>query len=296
MKMVYEDFKINPEPYVSSVLFYFFNEEYGLPVSLFNQKLFKSYQEKNYTIDIHQENTIYRAIMDDDKKTLIMFTQRDDFDKDIKLYSDLYPNDGYSLLEICCYHRSVNCFKYLITEYGSKITPKCLQLSFLSGNPDILNECLKNQNPDQACMTNAIVAQNIDFVQFLVNEYGLEIKLWDCALFGNIQAFLVYLDTTKDINNCFINSPLFVMPSLVEYFISLGVDVNIKDDKGTTALYNSAMISNKHIAEILISHGADINALDSDENTVLHVAAWRNSVEIAAVSYTHLTLPTTERV
>lgn len=177
MKMVYEDFKINPEPYVSSVLFYFFNEEYGLPVSLFNQKLFKSYQEKNYTIDIHQENTIYRAIMDDDKETLIMFTQRDDFDKDIKLYSDLYPNDGYSLLEICCYHRSVNCFKYLITEYGSKITPKCLQLSFLSGNPDILNECLKNQNPDQACMTNAIVAQNIDFVQFLVNEYGLEIKL-----------------------------------------------------------------------------------------------------------------------
>ena len=92
-----------------------------------------------------------------------------------------YPHcdqSGYSLLELCCYHGAVGCFKYLLTEYGLNITQTCLQFSFLSGKPDIMSKCLQTINPDNECMRYAIISHNIDFVTFLMDEYKLEIDIY----------------------------------------------------------------------------------------------------------------------
>ncbi|EAY11781.1 ankyrin repeat protein, putative [Trichomonas vaginalis G3] len=223
--------------------------------------------------------------MDDDKIALINFTEKEGFDKDQILFSDLYPFSGFdnALLELCCYHGSVDCFKFLRTKFQSKITPICLRYSFLGGNTDIINECLKVQKPDEVCMEYAIISHNIDFVTFLMNEHNIKIDLKLCSIYNNLQSFLVYLDQTNDINTCFVYSPNFHLSSLLEYFISNGADINAKDGDGSTPLHDAAKKNSKETAEILISNGADINAKDGDGSTPLYDAAKFNNKETAEI-------------
>ena len=128
-KLISDDYhveEVTSIPVVSNFLFY---KEYGI-------KLDKSADfEQNdlYNLDIHAENTIYTAIMNNDLEVFISFTEREEFDENQKLKSNLYPYyyDGYSLLELCCYHGAVDCFKLLRTKFSSEITQTCLQFSFL---------------------------------------------------------------------------------------------------------------------------------------------------------------------
>ncbi|EAX94598.1 hypothetical protein TVAG_135050 [Trichomonas vaginalis G3] len=54
--------------------------------------------------------------MYNDLERFISFTEREGFDKDQLILSSLYPyNCDFSLLELCCYHGAVDCFKLLLT-------------------------------------------------------------------------------------------------------------------------------------------------------------------------------------
>ncbi|EAY14924.1 hypothetical protein TVAG_380340 [Trichomonas vaginalis G3] len=185
---------------ISNILFY---KEYG--IKLVKSDDFEKVNTKN--LDIHSEDTIYRAIMYNDKEKFISFTEQEGFNKDQTLESKLYPEsyNKYSLLELCCYHGAVDCFKLLRTKFSSEITQKCLQFSFLGGNPEIMSECLKHQKPNTKCMKYAIISHNIDFVTFLMNEYNIEIDLLYCGIYNNLESFLVYFDQTNDVKNAFLN-------------------------------------------------------------------------------------------
>ncbi|EAX94342.1 ankyrin repeat protein, putative [Trichomonas vaginalis G3] len=227
--------------------------------------------------------------MYNDLERFIIFTERDEFDKNQELKSSLYPysNGKYSLLEICCYHGAVDCFKLLRTKFNSEITQRCLVLSFLGGNPEIMSECLKYQKPNEKCMEYAIVSHNIDFVTFLMNEYNIKINLIYCVWHHNLESFLVYWDQTNDIAACFINSARFNIPSLCEYFISNGVHINAKNKDGITALHIAAMSNSKEIVELLVSHGADVNEKDKSGHTALRIATRNNSKEIVELLISH---------
>ncbi|EAY19948.1 hypothetical protein TVAG_402020 [Trichomonas vaginalis G3] len=267
--------------HISNFLFY---REYG--IKLYKYEDFEKNIFKN--LDIHNENTIYRAIMQNDKETFITFTEREGFDKDQKLECDLYPSryGGYSLLELCCYHGAVDCFKLLMTKFHSKITQTCLELSFLGRNAEIMSECLKHQKPNDECMKNAIASHNIDFVTFLMNEYNININLYFCGYNNNIESFLVYFDQTNDVNKCLIYSTLFNIPPLCKYFLSHGATI-CKDLFGKTALHIAACCHSKETIEVLISHGANINEKDKNEQTALHYAACNNSKESAEILISH---------
>ncbi|EAY19831.1 hypothetical protein TVAG_178750 [Trichomonas vaginalis G3] len=255
-----------------------FEKEYGFRLDTYNPYRF----EVNENIDIHSENTIYRAIMYDDKERFIYFTESDRFDKDQKLKSSLYPNyGGHSLLELCCYHGAVDCFKLLRTKFNSEITQKCLEYSFLGGNPEIMSECLKYQKPNIDCMICAIISHNIDFVTFLMNEYNINIYVDCCIKYKNLESFLVYLDQTDSIKRCFDYSVMFNIPSLCEYFLSLGVDINQKN--GSTALHITAQYNFTEVAEFLLLHGANINEEDYSGKTPLRIAAHNNCREVAEI-------------
>ncbi|EAX81917.1 ankyrin repeat protein, putative [Trichomonas vaginalis G3] len=206
-----------------------------------------------------------------------------------KLISGLYPytEEGYSLLELCCYHGAFDCFKFLRTKFSSEISETCLQLSFLGGNKEIMSECLKYQKPDENCMIYAIISHNIDFVTFLMNEYKIEIDLEYSAVFNNLESFLVYFDQTNNINKCFVYSPILNISSILEYFLSHGANINEKDESEKTTLYIAAMYNNKETAEVLISHGANINEKDEGGKTALHIAAFVNSKETAEILISH---------
>ncbi|EAY08673.1 hypothetical protein TVAG_079310 [Trichomonas vaginalis G3] len=183
-KKVYDEYhptQIRPEKIIYGLLSFFWNND--------RKQIFEKYEEQNYSIKNHEKGTIYRAIMEDDMNSFIQFTEREDFDEDQLLKSDFYPYfyKGYSLIELCCYHGSVNCFKLLISKFQSKITQKCLEFSFLSGNAEIMSECLKVQTPNKSTMEYAIISHNIDFISFLMNEYNIDIDLDQCCKYHNIQ-------------------------------------------------------------------------------------------------------------
>ncbi|EAY13629.1 hypothetical protein TVAG_387700 [Trichomonas vaginalis G3] len=180
--------------------------------------------------------------MYNDLERFITFTEREGFDKDQRLKSELYTNFSYSLLELCCYHGAVDCFKFLRTKFNSSITYECLQFSFLGGNPEIMSECLKYKEPvTYSHQKNAIISHNIDFVTFLMNEYNVEIDLEYCAYYNNLEAFLVCFDRTNDINLCFVYSSMFNIPSLCKYFLSRGADINAENRDEQTALHCAAL-------------------------------------------------------
>ncbi|EAY22768.1 ankyrin repeat protein, putative [Trichomonas vaginalis G3] len=266
-----------------------------------------------------EENTIYSSIMRDDIKSFISFTEREGFDENIKLKREIFPFswNGFTLLELCCYYGSDDCFKFLRTKFNSKITYTCLCFSFLSGRPEIMNKCLKSIKPDQSCMKWAIISHNIDFVEFLMNEHHIGIKLEYCCRYNNLQAFFVYLDQTNDIDNCFMFSPSFGIQDLCQYLLSKGANIlnstkpvyklvgsytneDIIDERSVvgyditqtnnnewTALHCAAQYDHKDIAEFHVTNGADVNFKDNFGRTVLYYAAFWNSLETAKFLLAH---------
>ncbi|EAX81572.1 hypothetical protein TVAG_528020 [Trichomonas vaginalis G3] len=226
IKQIYDDYQVRDIPNACTVPKFLFYKEYGI-------KLNKSDNFENpkfENLDIHEEDTIYRAIMYNDLKRFISSTEGEGFDKDQKLKSDLYPPyyTKFSLLELCCYHGAVDCFKFLRTKFNPEITQTCLQFSFLGGNPEIMSECLKYQTPNEACMKCAIISHNIDFVTFLKNEYNMGIDIEYCGIFNNLESFLVHFDQTNNINMCFFQSVMLNISSLCKYFLSHGANINEK--------------------------------------------------------------------
>ncbi|EAY06733.1 hypothetical protein TVAG_310200 [Trichomonas vaginalis G3] len=278
----YQVTEVNDICICSNFLFY---KEYGIKLNKFED--FEIIKTEN--LEIHTENTTYKAIMYNDLERFISYTEREEFDDDQTLKSKLYPDsyNGYSLLELCCYHGAVDCFKLLRTKFNSEITQICLQFSFLGGNPEIMSECLKYKKLNQDCMIYAIISHNIDFVTFLMNECSIEIDLLYCGLYKNLESFFVYFDQTNDFNKCFVCSTIFGISSLCKYLISLGANINEKGEKGKTALHIAAENNSKEIAELLISHGANINEKDIFGQAALHKAAYKNSKEIAELLISH---------
>ncbi|EAY17982.1 ankyrin repeat protein, putative [Trichomonas vaginalis G3] len=284
-KLISDDYHVSEISNIPFISNYLFNKEYK--IKLDKSQYFKDNISDN--LNILTENTIYRAIIHNDLEVFITFTEREGFDKDQQLKSSFYPNFNgkYSLLELCCYHGAVDCFKLLISKFSSEITYQCLEFSFLGGNPDKMSECLKYYKPNWYCMKYAIISHNIDFVTFLMNEYNIQIDLCACADYNNLDSFLAYFDQTNDVNNCFFYSTKFNIPSLCEYFLSLGVDINTKVRYNEIALHYAAENNRNEIAEFLISHGANINDRDANQKTPLYVAVLYNSKETAELLLSH---------
>ncbi|EAY01035.1 hypothetical protein TVAG_295690 [Trichomonas vaginalis G3] len=251
-----------------------------------------SYLE-DISIDIHGEIAISKAIINDDIISFIMHTESENFDANMTLLqSPLTRNEtfsyGISLLELCCFHGAVKCFKLLRTKFQLEITQNCLKYSFLGGNPDIVSECLKEQDPDEECMTYAIISHNIDFVAFLMNEYHITLNLNECIEYYNLQAFFVYLNSTKDFGTCLAVSTQYSLPELCKYLISHGADINSTDSLGSTALHNATRYNRKEIVEFLISEGADVYAINEYKETPLHIAIENNFEDLAELLISHM--------
>ncbi|EAX88824.1 hypothetical protein TVAG_025920 [Trichomonas vaginalis G3] len=280
-KRIYDEYNPINLQNIGKIFAYLIYKEYGIIIG-------KSYEygELGYIATIHPEGTIWKAIMDDDKQSFIVFTQNEGFNKDKTLICELYSptKDGLSYLELCCYHGSVSIFKYLREEFNSEITETCVQFAFLSGNPDILSECINQIYTLNRCycMKFAIISHNIDFVTYLMNEHAMKISPYECSWYLNILAFIVYMDSIKDFNKGFVESLRFNHPALCEYFLSKGAKID-NNSSHETVLHYAAEYCNGKIIDLLISHGADVLRKNKYKQTALHLALEYNNQEAAEV-------------
>ena len=95
-----------------------------------DQEIINDYKKWSNHYDPLNKNTIYKAIMNDDIKSFVSFTEREGFDQS---HTELhyFTSSDYilcTLMEFCCIHGAVNCFKFLRTEFKSLITEQCLSL------------------------------------------------------------------------------------------------------------------------------------------------------------------------
>ena len=283
-KKIIDEFHPDQINYNYIIFDYFLYKEYGINFNEMNLKKFKEFDEKGYITDVHKENTIFYAIMKDDISLFGTF----EIDPKQILQSEFYPESkkGYSLIELCCYHGSSNCFMMLRSRFNVEITQKCLMLSFMGGNPQILIDCLRFQVPDNDCMKYAIISHNMDFIVHLVNYYQIEIDLLTCGMNYNIEAFMYALNQ-RNINKCFAISPVFNMKSLCEYFLDYKADINAKDDRGANALYYAVLKDDHEIAEMLILNKINVNASDNNGVTPLHLAFMQNNINLAQYLISH---------
>ncbi|EAY06055.1 hypothetical protein TVAG_244870 [Trichomonas vaginalis G3] len=190
--------------------------------------------------------------MEDDKNSLIEFTKKFDFNKHQTLESDFYPNtihhifgrNALSLLELCCYHGSINCFNFLTTELKLEITQGCVSYSFLSGNKEIIDKCLAEKDPNFVTMEYAVISRNIDYVNLLMDEHDLFPDYEGAAYYNNLQAFIIGLKKCRYINDYFFHSLYFGFEPVYEIILSLGANINAVKIKNNVPLIHWCAIYN----------------------------------------------------
>ena len=95
------------------------------------------------------------------------------------------------------------------------------------------------------------------------------------ALLGNNDIFQLLLSykASIEVKDTFGNSMLHVTcnTETVKSLLSVGLDVNGRNQLGRTPLQCAIMHRNFDVADILIGNGSDVNARDIDGNTCLHL-------------------------
>lgn len=66
---------------------------------------------------------------------------------------------------------------------------------------------------------------------------------------------------------------------VVKRWLSLGGDINEKDQRGATPLHCAIEGGSKEVVALLLSKGADIQLTNDIGNTPLHEACWRGQLE-----------------
>ncbi|EAY21353.1 hypothetical protein TVAG_167280 [Trichomonas vaginalis G3] len=272
-KKVYDEYPTAKNELLSSPFCYYLEKDYGIKANSNNGYVDKAMNELNPPLGVFRDNTIMKAIMNDDIKSCKEFTNKEKFDPNETVTNHFMVEEpDFSYLELCCYYGSVECFMYLRSKFNSEITKKCLKLSFLSGNLKIINECLLYQKPNQKCMEYAIFSYNNDLVMLLVNKYKIQIDPDICQRSNNIESLALFMEQTRDYDKIFPSASMFYSLELMKYLSPLVKNFNTQDNDGWTAVIGAIDHNRIDIMEYLISLGADVNLADNKGRTPLMIA------------------------
>ena len=74
---------------------------------------------------------------------------------------------------------------------------------------------------------------------------------------------------------------------LVKLLLDAGIEINARDQNGTTALMNAALQGQTQVVKLLIERGADVNLRDKHRTSALLMASHEGHVEIAKLLIDH---------
>ncbi len=95
-----------------------------------------------------------------------------------------------------------------------------------------------------------------------------------------LQLLFEYGDAVTDDDwKALIFAVQFRHPDTVTMLLDAGMNVNVQDEDGKTAVMRAAKNSDKTMLPLLLSYGADVNLVDNNGMTALMVAAQRANVD-----------------
>ncbi|EAX98695.1 hypothetical protein TVAG_333590 [Trichomonas vaginalis G3] len=259
-KKVYDKYPEVQNELLSSPFCYYLQKDYGIHAKSNDNYVDRVLNALNPPLGVFKDNTIMKAIMNDDIESFKEFANKENFDPNETVTNHFMVEEcKFSYLELCCYYGSVECFMHLRSEFNSKVTEKCLRLSFLSGKDQIINECLSYQEPNQKCMEYAIFSYNKDLIMLLANNYKIQIDIDICARSYNVEALALLMEQTSDYDKILPFAIKFRSLELMKYLSPLVRNINAQDIGGWTALGLATFYNCYDILEYLISIGANVN-------------------------------------
>lgn len=136
----------------------------------------------------------------------------------------------------------------------------------------------------------AILSYYLELAQLLILK-GADINYKDTDGRSIIYCVVAFTHSTLEqkgppffnVSALYKNGPEEYLESSVktiEFLARFGVDLEIKDLEGRTALHVAAWQGTYDIVECLIKLGANINAIDAEGRTPLHMCAWNGHIEV----------------
>ncbi|EAY15095.1 hypothetical protein TVAG_392120 [Trichomonas vaginalis G3] len=243
-----------------------------------------------YVNDLYEVEIDSDTFPDEDSvQYMILYDQIDKFKEYITqnsldkvvLYVPSYP--FFSPLETCAYFGAVNIFSFLHSSLNHEISEDCLELSFIGGNTDIINECMKSHKLNRGCLTYIVSSHNNAFLDYVFEHELFKPKDFDYDFIinsQNLKALLLMYNLEK-------NS---IIPWCAAFQQSLDIiksgDLDLTrlawDD--SSLLHYCAIYDNVGVCEYLLNNSKiDINSKDMEQNTPLHQAVtWdhKNIIEL----------------
>ncbi|RXJ87893.1 ankyrin repeat domain-containing protein [Arcobacter sp. CECT 8985] len=127
---------------------------------------------------------------------------------------------------------------------------------------------------------DAVEHGNIDLVKMLV-KYGADINQKNKDGYN-----IIYHYMSKNISFRRVADQQHYL-LMLRNIISLGADVNSRDDFGGITLHKAILDNDIQTIKVLINAGADINAVDNKGRNMVHNAMWQNKVKVFRLLYSY---------
>ncbi|MEW6552273.1 MAG: ankyrin repeat domain-containing protein [Arcobacteraceae bacterium] len=126
----------------------------------------------------------------------------------------------------------------------------------------------------------ALMLDNVELVRLLI-KYGADINQLS---HDGLNVIYKFLATHKDPMKESEKKAYF---NTLKNIISLGVDINARDNYGGVVLHKAILDNDEQTIKILINAKADLNAIDNRGRNHIHNTIWKNRIKIFKLIYSY---------
>ena len=251
------------------------------------------YGMNKMVFDLYEEDSIGRAIVDDDvsslKNMLLLSKNLPCLPYD-SLFLVLMNDTGeLTLLQLSAFLGSLNCFKYLLMN-GETINEDLCTFAVSGGSLEIVHLCEQHGMKFTRCIYTSVEYHRNDIFQWIRTHFDCGAHLLHtCIEYDNYSLLYDLVENGYDVNeNLFNHYPLasaafYDSVGIISYLIDIGCDINAKGIEGETALILATKTNNINSLELLIHKRCDINIKDNKGITALHYAAQKGFSEAVEI-------------
>ena len=269
-------------------------------LTLFSQNI----EETEYD-DENIEKIISIIIQDDYNELITFLTKHPEFDikspvqipplhqlyqlVNLKMESDI--DISISLIDLCCFFGSNNCFKYFIMN-SNNFSPETNEYCIIGGNYEILQILIQNNFDFNNCIKTSVKYHQYSLIDWLIINYDdVELVSNNYCIHNYNFLFFLFIQNNTFHNEVLSNSLLDFsyighLPIIV-YIIKHGCNIECPSNNGSTPLAAACCYGHLPIVEYLIQHGCNIECKDNNGFTPLNVACEKGHLPIVEYLIQH---------